>query len=325
MRFIYNQSTDPAFNLAAEQWLLTQSLDEIFMLWRNRASVIVGRNQNTLSQIDEAFVQKNSIPVIRRLSGGGAVFHDLGNINFTFISDAAPSHGLDFHKFTDPILQALQRMGVNCAFDGRNDLVIDGLKFSGNAQHFHKNRLLHHGTLLFASDIADISGALRIAPEKYQDKAVKSVSKRITNISSHLPAPMEVTGFIEALMEHVSEGAAECLQDFTDEEVHAIEVLACQRYRTWDWNFGFSPAYNFTRTTRTPGGVLEVHLDVDKGVIRQARLFGDYFGVWNISELEGMLTGCRHERAMLENRLKQVPLNAYIKGVDLPTLLDCLF
>ena len=216
-------------------------------------------------------------------------------------------------------------MGVNCSFDGRNDLVIDGQKFSGNAQHFHKNRLLHHGTLLFSSDIADISGALRIAPEKYQDKAVKSISKRVTNISSHLPAPMEVTEFIEALMQHVSQGAAQGDLSFSTEEIKAIEELAHERYRAWDWNYGFSPAYNFSRTTRTPGGLLEVHLDVDRGVIRHARLFGDYFGVWSISELEDLLVGCRHERTSLENRLKQVPLNAYIKGVDLPTMLNCLF
>ncbi len=325
MRYIYNKSTDPAFNLAAEEYLLTQCDSEVFMLWRNQAAVIVGRNQNTLSQINESFVQEHDIPVIRRLSGGGAVFHDLGNINFTFISYATPSNGLDFHRFTDPILQALQRMGVNCAFDGRNDLAIEGQKFSGNAQHFHKNRLLHHGTLLFSADIADISGALRVAPEKYQDKAVKSVRKRVTNISSHLPAPMDVSVFIEALMDHVSQGAAQGDLSLAEEETAAIEELAHERYRAWDWNYGFSPSYNFTRTTRTPGGLLEVHLDVDKGIIRQARLFGDYFGVWSISELEGLLVGCRHERAALETLLKQVPLNAYIKGVDLPTLLNCLF
>lgn len=325
MRYIYNQSTDPAFNLAAEEWLLTRSEAQVFMLWRNQAAVIVGRNQNTLSQIDEGFVQSHDIPVVRRLSGGGAVFHDLGNINFTFLDNTTPSSGLDFQRFTAPILQALQSLGVDCVFDGRNDLVIDGQKFSGNAQHFHKNRLLHHGTLLFASNIADVSGALRIAPEKYQDKAVKSVRKRVTNISSHLAGPMEVTEFIETLMEHVSEGAAQGELGLTNDEVRAIEELAERRYRSWDWNYGYSPAYNFTRTSRTPGGVLEVHLDVDKGVIRRARLFGDYFGLWSISELEELLQGCRHERSSLEKRLKQVPLEAYIKGVDLPTLLDCLF
>ena len=325
MRFIYNTSTDPAFNLAAEEWLLTRSGDEVFMLWRNDRAVIVGRNQNTLSQIDEAFVRARAIPVVRRLSGGGAVFHDLGNINFTFIANASPADGLDFQRFTAPILEALGTMGVDCAFDGRNDLVIDGKKFSGNAQHFHGGRILHHGTLLFASDIADISGALRVDPEKYRDKAVKSVKKRVTNISSHLPEAMEITEFIEKLMGLVSRDAAKGDLGFNAEEKAAIDALAEERYRSWDWNFGSSPAYGFKRSTRTPGGLLEVHLDVRKGRILHARLFGDYFGVRDIGDLEARLVECPHERAELEARLKDVDLDQYLKGVDLPTLLDCLF
>lgn len=325
MRYISNRSTDPALNLAAEEYLLTKSDDEVFMLWRNDSAVIVGRNQNALSQIDEAFVRERSIPVVRRLSGGGAVFHDLGNINFTFIANATPADGLDFQRFTTPILEALGRMGVQCAFDGRNDLVIDGKKFSGNAQHFHGGRILHHGTLLFASDIADISSALRVDPEKYRDKAIKSVKKRITNISSHLPAPMEITEFIDTLMGHVSGEAVQDGLAFSEEEQAAIERLADLRYRSWDWNFGSSPTYDFTRSTRTPGGLLEVHMDVHKGRISRVRLFGDYFGVRDIGDLETLLAGCPHDRAELARRLEGVDLDQYLKGVDLPTLLDCLF
>lgn len=325
MRFIHNTSTDPAFNLAAEEWLLTRSGDEVFMLWRNDRAVIVGRNQNTLAQIDEGFVRARAIPVVRRLSGGGAVFHDLGNINFTFIANASPADGLDFQRFTTPILEALGSMGVACAFDGRNDLVIDGKKFSGNAQHFHGGRILHHGTLLFASDIADISGALRVDPEKYRDKAVKSVQKRVTNISSHLPEPMEVAEFIDKLMGLVSRDAARGDLGFEADEKTAIDALADERYRSWDWNFGSSPAYGFKRSTRTPGGLVEAHLDVRKGRILRARLFGDYFGVRDIGDIEARLADCPHERAELEARLGGVDLDQYLKGVDLPTLLDCLF
>lgn len=325
MRYIHNRATDPAFNLAAEEWLLMQSGDDVFMLWRNAPAVIVGRNQNTLAQIDESFVHERGIPVVRRLSGGGAVFHDLGNINFTFIQDATPSEGLDFHRFTAPILDALRAMGVECAFDGRNDLVIDGKKFSGNAQHFHGGRILHHGTLLFASEIEDISGALRVDPEKYRDKAVKSVKKRITNISSHLPAPMDATDFIEALMEHVSGRSTQGEMGFSAQEEAAINRLAEDRYRSWDWNYGTSPAYNFTRSTRTPGGLLEVHMDVRKGRIHHARLFGDYFGIKDIGALEALLKDCQHDRAALRERLSDVRLDEYLKGVDLPVFLDCLF
>ncbi|MEZ7196040.1 lipoate--protein ligase [Pseudodesulfovibrio karagichevae] len=325
MRYIYNPSTDPAFNLAAEEWLLTQSGDEIFMLWRNRPAVIVGRNQNTLAEVDEAFTRERGIPVVRRLSGGGAVFHDLGNINFTFINNGNPSEGLDFERFTVPIQQALRSMGVECVFSGRNDLLIDGRKFSGNAQHFHAGRILHHGTLLFASDMADLSGALRVDPEKYRDKAVKSVRSRVTNISSHLKAPMEVTEFIKALMDFVSGGASPEDMALTGAEAAIIEELADRRYRTWDWNFGSSPAYNFEKRTRTEGGLLDVNLYVKKGRILKARLFGDYFGVRDVDSLEERLIGSRHERGELEARLADVELDEYLHDVTLPVLLNCLF
>ncbi|WP_272701216.1 lipoate--protein ligase [Desulfovibrio sp. Fe33] len=325
MRYIHNQSTDPAFNLAAEEWLLTESGDEVFMLWRNRPAVIVGRNQNTLAEIDETFTRERDIPVVRRLSGGGAVFHDLGNINFTFINNGNPSEGLDFERFTVPIQQALRSMDVECVFSGRNDLLIDGKKFSGNAQHFHGGRILHHGTLLFASDMTDLSGALRVDPEKYRDKAVKSVRSRVTNISSHLEKPMEVTEFIEALMAFVSDNASPDHMALTDGETEAIDRLADKRYRTWNWNFGSSPAYNFSRRTRTPGGLLDVNLYVKKGRVLKARLFGDYFGVRDVAELEERLVGSRHDRREIEERLSGIPLDDYLHGVTLPTLLDCLF
>ncbi|AMK12521.1 MAG: lipoate--protein ligase [Pseudodesulfovibrio sp.] len=325
MRYIHNPVTDPAFNLAAEEWLLTRSDEDVFMLWRNRPAVIVGRNQNTLAEIDEAFTRTRGIPVVRRLSGGGAVFHDLGNINFTFITRGNPSQGLDFERFTAPIQQALGAMGVACEFSGRNDLLIDGKKFSGNAQHFHAGRILHHGTLLFASDMADLSGALRTDPEKYRDKAVKSVRSRVTNISSHLPAPMEVTAFIKALMDHVSGHTPMDDMVLSAEEQASIEALAAARYRTWEWNFGSSPAYNFSRRTRTPGGLLDVNMQVKKGLIVKARLFGDYFGVRDIDPLERRIEGCAHERTALEERLSGLPLGEYLNGVTLPVLLDCLF
>lgn len=325
MRFIHNTNTDPAFNLACEEWLLKNSPDDVFMLWRNAPAVIVGRNQNTLSQIDEEFVRTRDIPVIRRLSGGGAVFHDLGNINFTFIDLKHSGSGLDFRRFTEPILDALRGMGVPCDFDGRNDLVINGQKFSGNAQHIHKNRVLHHGTLLFSAEITDLSGALRVDPEKYRDKAVKSVQKRVTNISSHLPEPMDVAQFLDRLMGHISSGTAQGGLELSEMEKLAVDSLADVKYRTWDWNFGYSPQYGMVRKNRTTGGLLEVHLDVKQGRIEQIRLFGDYFGSRNVGELEKQLQGCRHERTALRKLIASVPLADYLRDVQPEELLNCLF
>ncbi|MHC1788226.1 lipoate--protein ligase [Solidesulfovibrio sp.] len=325
MRPIVLATTDPALNLATEEWLLRHTDRDVFMLWRNAPAVIVGRNQNTLAQIDEAFVRERNIPVVRRLSGGGAVFHDLGNVNFTFISLDSAGGGLDFQRFTSPILAAIAALGVPCAFEGRNDLVIDGRKFSGNAQHIWRDRVLHHGTLLFSAEVADLSGALRVSAAKYKDKAVKSVAKRVTNIASHLPAPMDVTDFMDRIMDHVCAGRPRGDLSLTPDEARGAAELAESRYRRYDWNFGASPAYALTRSTRTPGGVVEAHLDVAGGVIRAVRLLGDYFGRRDVAELEAHLAGCRHDRDALAQCLKGVVLGDYLLGVGPDELIDCLF
>lgn len=324
MRTIHNTCTDPAFNLAAEEWLLRHTRDDIFMLWRNAPAVIVGRNQNSAAEIDEAYVRGHGIAVIRRLTGGGAVFHDLGNVNFTFIQTGQSGRHLDFQRYTTPILEALRDMGVPCEFAGRNDLVIDGCKFSGNAQLIEKDRVLHHGTLLFAARMADLSGALRVNPAKYADKAVQSVRQRVTNIASHLPAPMSVEEFIGRVMRYVT-GGENTTTDLEPAEIQGIRELVASRYGTWEWNFGASPAYSFRRATRTPGGVVEAHLDVRDGRIGAARIFGDFFGVLPVTELEALLRGCRHDRADLAGALEGVLVADYIRDVNLDTFLDCLF
>lgn len=324
MRFIHNTSTDPAFNLAAEEWLLRHTETDIFMLWRNAPAVIVGRNQNTSAEIDEDFARQRGIRVIRRLTGGGAVFHDLGNVNFTFIQLGQRS-SLDFHRFTLPILEALRALGIDCRFEGRNDLVIDGRKFSGNAQTIEKDRVLHHGTLLFSAEMADLSGVLKVNQAKYADKAVKSVRKRVTNISSHLKEPLSVEDFIAHVMRLVAADIPGFRQDISSGEEADISALADAKYRTWEWNFGASPAYAFTRVTRTAGGVVEVHLDVSRGIIAEARIFGDFFGVRPVEELERQLAGCAHERKAIEDRLGRVHIGDYISGVEPRDVLHCFF
>lgn len=325
MRFLQLAGTDPAFNLAAEEWLLHTAATDVFMLWRNARAVIVGRNQNTRAQIDETYVREHAIAVVRRLTGGGAVFHDLGNVNFTFIALRSGGRTIDFRPFTARVVEALAAMGVVCAFSGRNDLVIDGQKISGNAQLVARDRVLHHGTLLFAADMADIAGALRVDPSKYRDRAVKSVARRVTNIAAHLPEPMAVTDFMDRLMGHVSQGAARGDRSLAADETAAVEALAERKYRTWQWNYGVSPGYGFTRTSRTPGGVVEVHLDVSEGTIRAARIFGEFFGCRDIAGLEAALASCRHDREALRQRLADLPLGEYMHDVDLPAFLDCLF
>ena len=243
MLLIYNEKTNPYFNLAMEEYLLKNFDEDMFILWRNERSVIVGKNQNTLSEINLDYIKENSIPVVRRQSGGGAVFHDLGNINFTFISNNNDNFN-NFKRFTNPIIEILKTLDINAEFSGRNDLLIDGCKFSGNAQYNYKNKVMHHGTLLFASQISDLSNALKVKPMKFKDKSVKSVKARVTNISEHLKVPMDILEFKDLIIDYLYKTNTDT-KYYTLSELDIINInkLVEEKYNTWDWNFGHSPKY----------------------------------------------------------------------------------
>ncbi len=323
MRCIHNTSLDPYFNLAAEEYLLRNTDRDCFMLWRNSPAVIVGKNQNAHAEINEEYVRKKNIVVVRRLTGGGAVFHDLGNVNFTFISCGQTLKEIDFNRFTSPIVEALRELGVNAEFQGRNDLVIDGMKFSGNAQHVERDRVLHHGTLLYSSKMEDLTRALKVNPLKFQDKAVKSVQKRVTNIGSHLPEPLPVTEFIDLLMTRIESSAAEVIRNgFSEGEQAGIASLVQEKYSSWDWNFGHSPRYSFSRSFRSAGGTVEVCLDVREGRVEAARIFGDFFGVRPVADLEAALAGTRHDRNELAAVLSGFELGEYMAGVKAGELVE---
>ena len=293
------------------------------MLWRNAPAVIVGRHQNTLAEIDQDFVRERGIAVIRRITGGGAVFHDLGNVNYSFVRLGRREVGLDFACFTTPILEALQSMGVECGFDGRNDLVAGGKKFSGNAQHRERDRVLHHGTLLFDSRLEDLAGALRPDPCKFQGKAVKSVPARVGMLKDHVPH-RDVEAFMRHLFAHMLRTLPGTRRDLSGEEEEAIAELARARYENWAWNFGVSPAYGFVRRLRIPAGVFEVRLDVQQGIIRAACIRGDFFALRPVEELEALLCGCLHERDALATRLKSAEPGGYVQGLDTAAFLACL-
>ncbi len=326
MLCIYHESTDPYFNVATDEYILKHMDEDCFMLWRNDKAIIVGQYQNTLAEINYDYVKANQIAVVRRISGGGAVYHDLGNLNFSFTQQGKDANLSDFEKFTRPIVEVIQSLGADARFEGKNDLTIDGKKIAGNAAHIHKHKILHHGCLLFASEIRDVSEALRINPVKYIDKAIKSVPKRVTNISEHLKQPVTLEKFTQKLMDHVLAtypGAR--LYKFTEEDKKKIQQLRDEKYATHEWNFGKSPQYNFKKAIRTKGGLLEMNLEVKDGIIKEAKIFGDFFSEKGISEVEDALINTQHEETELRKALSQLPIEKHFRNIGTDDLIAALF
>ena len=326
MYIFHNTNTDPYWNLAAEEYLLKNFEEDFFVLWRNQPAIIIGRHQNANAEINIEHVKQNSIKVVRRITGGGAVFHDLGNINFTFIQGGEDPKSIDFDRYTKPIVNVLQKLGVNASMEGRNDICIDGSKISGNAEHIDKKRLLHHGTLLFSSDMVDLSSALKVHPAKYQDKAIQSVRKRVANISDHLQQKMSVEQFIENLLDEINQQFLNSQSfDFDHKDKEHIEALVEKKYRTWEWTFGKSPNYNFEQSAKTPGGVVEFKMQVSQGIIEDLKIYGDFFSALDVEDVEKLLKGIPHDEKAIRQKLETINVTDYFNNVTKEDLLPIMF
>lgn len=326
MLIIRSNTSNPAFNLATEEFLMYNKSEDCFYLYINAPSIIVGKHQNSLAEINVDYVKENDITVIRRTSGGGAVFHDPGNLNFTFIMNEKQSENADFRKYTQPIIDVLQSMDVDAKFEGRNDMTIGGKKFSGNAKSYYNNKILQHGTLLFESTLPNLSQALKLNPLKYRDKAVKSISSRVTNITEHLKQDITLQEFEKRIVDHVRTLYADAeVYELTAEDTAAINQLVDEKYGTWDWNFGYSPKYNFQKGVKTTGGHVEVNLEVRKGQIENVKIFGDFFNTSEVSELENMLQGAPHEREKIKELLSTVGIEKYLNNVTVEEFLEGMF
>ncbi len=322
MLIIDSPSQDAFFNIASEEYLLNKFPDEeIFLLYVNSPSIIVGKFQNTLAEINLDFVNRNGIKVVRRLTGGGAVYHDLGNLNFSFHSLNTSGEFMDFSKFTEPVLSLLNNLGVPAKLEGRNDLLVGGMKFSGNAKLVRKNKVIHHGTILINSEMSVLADALKVNPLKFVDKAIKSVRKRVTNLIDFLPNGITTESFKKLLIKEVSNENSK-IHTLSDQEIIEIQKLADEKYSIWDWNFGFSPAYNFKKAIKIPAGFIELHLDADNGIIENVKIFGDFFAMKPIEELENLLKAEKHEINRITQVLSSVNLTEYFGNASVEEIIE---
>ena len=329
MLTIINEKTDPRYNLALEEYVLKniQTKEDFILLWQNSPAVIIGRNQNTIEEINSQYVEENDIQVVRRISGGGAVYHDFGNLNYTFITINSRDNLNNFRKFTEPVIKALNSLGVNAEFAGRNDILIEGKKFSGNAQTYYKDRMYHHGTILFDANLDMVTKVLQVKQSKIESKGIKSNRSRVTNILPYLKIKMSVKEFQDYLLKFILdvEDISAKVYHLTKEDYMNIEKLMENKYSTWDWNFGENPDFAIYKENRFAGGHVSLHIDVSEGLIKSIKIFGDFFGREEITKLEEKFIGLKYQRKDIVEVSKEVELEDYMFNISKDDLLSLLF
>lgn len=326
MHCIISEYTEPGFNLASEEVLLKSRCEDYFLLYRNRPSIVVGKHQNTLAEINLPYVEKKGISVNRRISGGGTVFHDLGNLNFAFITSGKEGELVDYKRHTQPIIEALKDMGLDVSLGKRNEILLGKKKISGTASHVFKKRVLHHGTLLFSSRMQDLSRALKVKPGKFKDRAVKSVRSEVTNISEHLVHNIDIEDFQKLLFHTILENMEGARKyTFNEKDINEITKLKKDKFSTWEWNFGYSPGYHFTKALSFGDGEISLHMNVEKGIIQEVSIKGDFLGSKDIHALEDALVGTIHDPATIRMRLSGIRVEDYITGLENEKLLSGMF
>lgn len=329
MLFIDNEGiTDPRINLAIEEYAVKNlNIDETYLLFYiNEPSIIIGKNQNTVEEINPNYVEEQGLHVVRRLSGGGAVYHDLGNLNFSFITKDDGESFHNFKKFTEPVIEALHKLGVAAELSGRNDILVEGRKISGNAQFATKGRMFSHGTLMFDSNIDSVVSALNVKLDKIESKGIKSIRSRVANISEFITEKITMGEFKELLLQNIFDKDGEIpVYKLSKSDWVEIHEIAERHYKNWGWNYGKSPKFNLQKSHRFPVGQIDVRLEVTKGLIESCKIYGDFFGVAEVEDIASRLAGCRFDKNEVEKALDDIDFRLYFGNVSREDFLGLLF
>lgn len=330
MYFIDNKGiTDPRINLAIEEYILCNmdvEEEDYLLFYINEPSIIVGKNQNTIEEIDTDYVEEKGIHVVRRLSGGGAVYHDHGNLNYSFITKDDGESFRNFKKFTEPVVQALAGLNVTAELIGRNDILVEGRKISGNAQFATQGRMFSHGTLMFDTAIEEVVSALKVRKDKIESKGIKSIRSRVANISEFLQEELTIEEFRQEVLNSIFGGEEKVrYKELTEEDWENIYALSKERYGNWEWNYGKSPKFNMQHSHRFPVGSIDVRLDVRKGIIEDVIIFGDFFGVGEVDVIGDRLKGIQYKRQAIDEALGDLDIPTYLGGITREEFLQLVY
>lgn len=335
MQYLAMQTHDIRTNLATEEYLMNSGvMTPPFMLFYiEKPCIIVGRNQNTVEEINEDYCKQHGITITRRLSGGGAMYQDLGNLCFSFIVPADRQRFGDFKTLVQPIVDALHEMGATGAeVTGRNDIVIDGKKFSGNAMYTRNGKTFCHGTLMFDVDTNAVAGALKVPKDKIESKGIKSVRSRVTNLKPYLKPKfqnLDTAGFRDELIKriyHVDDLSQAQINEYqlTSKDQQAIHQIETDRYRDWDWVFGQSPAFTVKKRKHFDAGTIDARFEVQDGKIKMAKIYGDFFGVEDVRQLEKALIGKPYDVDAITKVLRSFDLNKFFNGIPTNDVIELI-
>ena len=326
MRYLRNHSTDVYFNMAFDEYALEQlPLDEpLFFLWQNRSAVIIGLNQNAYAEVDIDYLHQHDIALARRITGGGAVYHDLGNLNYTIVGRSSDIER-DYPEYASHMLKALQALGVQAELSGRNDILVEGRKVSGYAKRVYKDRLMVHGTLMYDVDIEVLTRVLTPPTNKLESKGIASVRSRVLNLREHLPQFASINALAQALEQYLSRQYMDKEYTLTEGQLAEIRTIAETKFATPNWIYGRSPNETIAYSKRLPCGNVAIHMDIKKGIIAQCTITGDFLGNAPIATIENLLQGCLYERTALQQRLAATTLQDYLDNTSTETFINLLF